>query len=211
MTNYRVLNEQMSNGSWRTFWEAGRKLQSGQKVQAPPLTPWKSAQADITLAVAQVSDNLSEIEAMITKARAKRADLVALPERAVPETTLARLHAATREHSITVVVGMEHRQAAGRYNSAFVLGSDGSVLTHYDQLSATSPFQTGSRAAAMWFRVKGVPAVVTMGRDGLWSELSELAAVAGAQIHVHLDHDPASSPGIAVPIWREPSAASAMP
>ena len=43
----------------------------------------------------------------------------------------------------------------------------------------------------MWFRVKGVPAVVTVGGDALWSELAELAAVAGAQIHVHLDHDPA--------------------
>ena len=44
----------------------------------------------------------------------------------------------------------------------------------------------------MWFRVKGVPAVVTIGRDALWTELAELAAVAGTQIHVHLDHDPAN-------------------
>jgi hypothetical protein len=41
----------------------------------------------------------------------------------------------------------------------------------------------------MWFRVKGVPAVVTVEQDALWTELSELPAIAGAQIHIHLDHD----------------------
>ena len=46
----------------------------------------------------------------------------------------------------------------------------------------------------MWFRVKGVPAFVTIGRDALWTELAELAAVAGAQIHIHLDHDVDDSP-----------------
>ena len=156
--------------------------------------PLKSAETDITLAAAQVTDNLAEMEAMIGKARAKGADLVALPERAIAETALARLQAAAREHRITVVVGMEHRGEGGRYNSAFVIGPDGSVLTRYDQLSATAPFQPGVNPAAMWFRVKGVPAVVTIGRDALWTELAELAAVAGAQIHVHLDHDPATSP-----------------
>jgi hypothetical protein len=45
----------------------------------------------------------------------------------------------------------------------------------------------------MWFRVKGVPAVVTIGDDVLWTELAELAAVAGAQVHVHLDADTATA------------------
>lgn len=93
----------------RPFWEAGLKLHSGQVVQTPSFTPLKSSETEITMAVAQVTNNLLEM-------------------------------------------------------------------------------------AAMWFRVKGVPAVVTIGQDALWTELAELAAVAGAQIHVHLDHDPASSP-----------------
>jgi hypothetical protein len=46
----------------------------------------------------------------------------------------------------------------------------------------------------MWFRVKGVPAFVTIGRDAQWTELAELAAVAGAQIHIHLDHEADDSP-----------------
>jgi hypothetical protein len=43
----------------------------------------------------------------------------------------------------------------------------------------------------MWFQVKGVPAVVTIGRDALWTELAELSSVVGAQLYVHLDHDDA--------------------
>lgn len=42
---------------------------------------------------------------------------------------------------------------------------------------------------SMWFEVKGVPAVVTIGGDALWSEIAELAAVRGAQLHFHLCYD----------------------
>jgi hypothetical protein len=41
----------------------------------------------------------------------------------------------------------------------------------------------------MWFSLKGVPAVVTIGRDSLWSEIAELAAVRGALLHFHLSYD----------------------
>lgn len=105
-----------------------------------------------------------------------------------------RIAAAARHDTETVVVGTEHEGDGGRRNSAFVLGPKGAVLTRYDQLSAVAPFKLGVSPRQMWFRVKGVPAVVTIGRDALWSELAELAAVAGAQIHVHLDHDASSSP-----------------
>jgi hypothetical protein len=79
-------------------------------------------------------------------------------------------------------------------NSAFVIGPDGTLLTRYDQLSAEPPYRPGMAGAPMWFRVKGVPAFVTIGRDALWTELTELAVVAGAQVHVHLDDDPDASP-----------------
>jgi hypothetical protein len=67
------------------------------------------------------------------------------------------------------------------------------LLTRYDQLSTEEPFQPGTDAAAMWFRIKGAAAFVTIGRDALWSEVSELAAVAGARVHIHLDCDPDDS------------------
>lgn len=176
--------------SLRRFWEAGLKLQTGQTVEAPALTALESEETDITLAVAQVANDLAAMESMIGRASAQHADLVAFPARAVTEKALARLTAAARQQRITVVVGLEHRVDAKRYNSAFVISPDGSLLTRYDQLSASHPFQPGEHPSAMWFRVKGVPAVVTVGSDALWTELAELAAVAGAQIHIHLDHDP---------------------
>ena len=168
------------------------KLRGGQTTEAPPLKPLKSAGTDITLAAAQVTGDASDLEPMIAQARAKKADFVVFPERATTESALERLQAAARQHGITVVVGMENRGDRARRNSAFVIGPDGTVLTRYDQLSAASPFQPGDDPSAMWFRVKGVPAVVTIGRDARWTELAELAAVAGAQIHIHLDHDPAN-------------------
>jgi len=177
----------------RRFWEAGVKLQQGQMVDAPPLTTLVSPETDMTLAVAQVTGNVTEMETMIAQARGKRADLVAFPARAIAETVLEQLKASASKHTITVVVGIEHHSGRERRNSAFVIGPDGSVLTRYDQLSATDPFPPGTDPSAMWFRVKGVPAVVTVGDDALWSELAELAAVAGAQIHVHLDHEPEDS------------------
>jgi predicted amidohydrolase len=176
----------------RKFWDAGIKLQSGQPVEAPKLRTLKSAETAVTIAAAQVISDLSEMESTVGRARAKSADLVVFPERAIAETALERIQAAARANDITVAVGMEHRAEAGRRNSAFVIGPDGGLLTRYDQLSAASPFQAGTHPAAMWFRVKGVPAVVTIGRDALWTELAELAACAGAQIHVHLDHEPTS-------------------
>ena len=182
----------------RKFWEAGMKLQRGQTVDAPTLTPLACSEADLTLAVAQVTDDVAAMETMIGQARAKNADLVAFPAQAMAETALERLKTAAHAHRITVVVGMEHRVEDGRRNSAFVIGPGGSLLTRYDQLSASHPFQPGEDPSAMWFRVKGVPAVVTVGDDALWTELAELAAVAGAQIHIHLDHDPANHPDSAL-------------
>ena len=180
------------------FWEAGVKLQRGQPEEAPALTPLEFEPTNLTLAAAQVTDDLVAIEAMIRQARIRNADLVAFPARAITETALDRVRAAAREHRITVVIGMEHRIARQRRNSAFVIAPDGELLTRYDQLSATQPFEPGDQPSAMWFRVKGVPAVVTVGDDALWTELAELAAVAGAQVHVHLDDDRADDPDAAL-------------
>jgi predicted amidohydrolase len=178
----------------RAFWDAGVKLQQGAAIEAPPVTPLEPARAEITLAAAQATGDLSQMLAMITDARARSADLVVFPARAIDHAALGPLQVAARQHGLVVVVGMEHQADGGRRNSAFVIGADGSVLTRYDQLSAGSPFQPGGDPSAMWFRVKGVPAVVTVGGDALWTELAELAACSGARIHVHLDHDPAASP-----------------
>ena len=183
-----------SHPALREFWAAGLKGQMGQAIEAPPVVALTSPETEITLAVAQVTDNVTAIETMIGQAAAKDADLVAFPARAIAEGALDRIRAVAGKDKITVVVGAEHHAEGDRRNSAYVIGPDGSVLARYDQLSATHPFQRGTDPRAMWFRVKGVPAVVMIGRDALWTELAELAAVAGAQILVHIDHDDASGP-----------------
>ena len=189
-----------SHPALKEFWAAGLKLQRGEKVEAPKLARLESPETDLTIAVAQVTGDLDKMIAAIRDARARKADLVVFPARAIAYSALEPLQAAAKANTITVVFGAEYSEAAGRgrapapRNSAFVIGPDGAVLTRYDQLSAEPPFAPGTNPRAMWFRVKGVPAVVTIGRDALWTELAELAAVAGAQLHVHVDHDPDASP-----------------
>ncbi|MEW6304651.1 MAG: carbon-nitrogen hydrolase family protein [Verrucomicrobiota bacterium] len=180
----------------RAFWETGLKLQRGEKIKVPPVTPLKSPETEITLAVAQVIHDAARMEAMIREARQKGADLIAFPAQAArDEATLKRLQQAARENQITVVCGMAQRADRGLHNSAFVFGPDGALLTRYDQISAWgSSYKSGTNAAAMWFTVKGVPAIVLIERDGVWSEMAELAAAAGAQIIVHVHHDLVTTP-----------------
>jgi deaminated glutathione amidase len=187
----------------RPFWDAGLRLQRGESVPAPALAQLESPETEVTVAVSQTAGDVQAVLARIREARAMNADVVVFPARAVPASSIAVIGKAARENEITVVVGAEYSEGTGKppggqagrvlKNSAFVLGADGALLTRYDQLSAVAPFEPGSNPAAMWFRVKGVPAVVTIGRDSLWTELPELAAAAGALLHLHLDHDPADS------------------
>jgi predicted amidohydrolase len=165
----------------RRLWET--RPDTPARVRFQPL---ESPITTLSIAAAQAT-GLDAVEAMIGEASEHGADLVAFPERAIAGG-LERIRSAARTHRIAVVVGM----AEDARNSAFVIGPDGDVLTRYDQVAATAPLQPGTSLASMWFRVKGVPAVVTIGRDGLWTEIAELAAVAGAQVHIHLAAEPPS-------------------
>jgi predicted amidohydrolase len=176
------------------FWEAGLKAQAGEPIDAPPWTPLESSETEITLAVSQTTDDIGAIAAMIAEAAAQGADLIAFPARAIATSALERIQQAARNQRITVVVGMEYLATDGLRNSAFDIGPDGTVLTRYDQFSAENPYHAGDDPATMWFRVKGVYAVVTIGEDALWTELAELSAVAGAQVHIHLDRDENTDP-----------------
>jgi hypothetical protein len=171
------------------FWEAGLKLHRGETVEVASFQPISSTATEITLAAAPAAGDLAQMQSLIREASARKADLVAFPALAVPLSALESLRAAAKANQITVVFGTKYRDEVGWHSSAYVIGPDGAMLTRYDQLSAIPPLERGTDARAMWFRVKGVPAFVTIGRDALWTELSELAAVAGAQIHIHLDHD----------------------
>jgi predicted amidohydrolase len=208
----------------RPFWDAGATLLGGGSVPAPAVEPLRSPKVPVTIAAAQipcsrtVADNVARMTAMIRAAQAKGADVVAFPELAVTGTraddiertdgatlqaALDELRAAAKAAGVAVAFGMPFRDGGRLYNGAYVLGPDGAVLTRYGQVAAdrSGPFAPGTSTKAMWFRIRGVPAVVTVGRDGLWSEIAELAAVRGAQVHLHLANGRDGRPPFRQQVW----------
>lgn len=186
------------------FWRAGREMLLGGNLTGPPLETKECPTVELTVAAAQIAEtpdparNATLIAEQIGEAARRGADLIAFPELALTGGQLIespgavdRISASAREHRVTVVVGAPWRANDGWRNSALVIGPDGEVLTRYDQLAAAAPFSGGDRPASMWFAVKGTPAVVTIGRDALWNEMAELAAVAGARVHVNIAREPA--------------------
>jgi predicted amidohydrolase len=184
------------------FWQSGDDLLKGKAAPSPPLVQKYAEAAVLTVAAAQIpisTDIERNVAAMIEKiadAARQKADLVAFAELAVTggeragvSGAVERLCAAAKANRIAVVFGAPRLDAGRWYNSAVVAGPDGAVLARYDQLAAQPPFSSGEHPSAMWFSVKGVPAVVTIGRESLWNEIAELAAVAGARLHVNLSRE----------------------
>jgi predicted amidohydrolase len=197
------------------FWEAGKDALQSNSPSQMKYDPLLAPEVDIRLSIAQMScnagvdANVARMTAMIVEAARGGSDVVAFPELAVTGVSerdvrnadagvlaqaLQRIQQAARESQVCVVFGMPHIVKGKLTNAAFVVGPDGSLLTRYDQLAVNRHelFQPGEQASAMWFRVKGVPAVVTIGHDGLWSEVAELTALAGAHLHVHITNETGS-------------------
>ena len=106
-------------------------------------------------------------------------------------------------HSAVIAPDGSLLAAAGtRLNSAYVLGQDGRLLNRYDQPRVDRPglFAPGESTRAMWFELQGARGVVTLGADALWSELAELAGMAGAGLHLHFANDADTSPEAG--LWR---------
>jgi len=201
--------------AFKPYWDLGRRLLQGEKVNVPLTEPYTCPQVEITIAAAQMAcsrdipANLERMARLIGEAAENRADVVVFPELAVTgaiagdvsgadaavlRDALAKIQSQAREHRITVVFGMPHIEGAKRWNSAFAVGADGKLLTRYDQMVVdrsgnAAGFEEGSEAKSMWFKVKGVPAIVTIGSDARWNEIGELAAVRGAQLLFNLSYD----------------------
>ncbi len=177
---------------------------------------YTSPVVSVTVAAAQMrlsrdpSSNIRRMEEMIAQAGGK-ADVIAFPAMAVTgpnegdvrsstpdalDSALSRIRSAAKKYSIYVIFGMPGRDggstdgssASRPTNRACVVGPDGEILTSYDQMAVERPdvFKAGASPEKMWFRVKGVPAAVSVGRDALWSEIGELAAFSGAQLLFNL-------------------------
>jgi predicted amidohydrolase len=168
-------------GAFGKWWQEGLLARGGLSRGPDALKPLESPEKEVTIAAAQIvlAHDPGAVFSAIKEAAAGGARLVAFPARTLRRDaaeSLEPVRKAAQAAGIYVAIG-----AAG---SAYVFSPAGEQLTRY------SP---GGDAKAMWFRVDGIPAIVTLGeRDGLWTEVPELAAAAGAQIHVHLAHDMSS-------------------
>jgi predicted amidohydrolase len=201
---------------FKPYWDLGRRLLQGEAASVALPEPYVSPQVEITIAAAQmacsrdVTANVERMTRLIGEAAGHRADVVVFPELAVTgaiaddiagadasvlREAWTRIQAEAQQRRITVVFGMPHGEGAKPRNCAFVAGPEGVLLTRYDQMvvDRRDLFEEGSDAKAMWFKVKGVPALVTIGSDARWNEIGELAAVRGAQLFFCLSYDEEAS------------------
>lgn len=206
---------------FKAWWEMGQAIHNGQDfpmVNAPSLTSSdNSVQCGFALipCTSSLETNVKTIRNHIRQAGADKLDLLVFPELAVtgdreedvqaaePETLAAAVDSirqSAREHKVTVVVGSPSYVNGKRRNSAYAIGRDGSILTRYDQIAVNRPslFESGMSTKAMWFQVNGIWSVVTIGADGLWTEMAELAALRGARLHCHLRHEVNMTPAEAL-------------
>ena len=198
------------------FWETGVALMQGERVEVPPEVerhaPLASPEVSVKIAAAQMAcsrvleENVLSAVRMIRAAGAERADVVVFPELALTGASevdiatadqaalaaaLGRIQVAARETGVYVAIGLPWGEGDQRQNCAAVIGPGGALLTRYAQLVVDRPrlFAPGTSTRAMWFALRGAPAVVTVGSDARWSELAELGAARGAQVHLHLSYD----------------------
>ncbi len=199
------------------FWDMGAKLLKGAKVDlVPDVKPYQSAQRDISIAAAQImcsmkiSDNVRKITEYIHKAADAGADIVVFPELAVTglwehavaaadqrdlDAALNRIRKEADSANVYAIVGMPYFVDGRRYNCAFAIGDDGAIKTRYAQISAGGDglFEPGLSAGSMWFELKGVQSIVTIGSDANWVEVADLAAARGMYMHFHITSETYSS------------------
>jgi len=219
----RVLaDRRRSHPIFGPFWEMGKRLLVGSTTEpAASITPYSSAQRNIKIAAAQmacsrnIEDNIGTIINYIGEAAEEEADIVVFPELAVTgylkddilaasqpamDQALTRIGDQAKAKGIYVVVGMPYDVAGARRNCALVIGDDGQVKTRYAQIAANrrDVFAPGLSARAMWFTVKGVHAIVTIGDDADWVEIADLAANRGMYLHFHISYQSDASADEAV-------------
>lgn len=195
---------------FKPFWDMGEKLLDGEDtVEVPQIKPFTSAERNIRIAAAQIacsrdiSKNVGKITGYIRLAAKDGADIVVFPELAVTGCSQENISAASQstldgaleriqneadDKNVYVIVGMPYLVDGHRMNCAFVIGDDGSVRTRYAQIVAKQDdfFRGGTSTKAMWFELKGVHSIVTIGDDANWVEIADLAASRGMYLHFHI-------------------------
>ncbi len=199
--------------AFSAWWEKGIQMLEGLDYSAPEFKSLLSAQTAIKASAVQmrcsrrIEENLKTILYSIHFAAAAGADLVVFPELSltggltedilacnneVLSTSIQQIADATRQNRICTVIGLPWICEDGkRRNCAVTISDQGQILTKYYQLAVDRPeiFTPGENTRKLWFQVKGVHGIVTVGHDRLWSEIAELAAVKGAQLVVNISND----------------------
>jgi len=202
---------------FKPFWDMGERLLKGDRVDSvPDVKPYSSATRDITIAAVQMicsrdmDENVERIKRYIHQAAGQGVDIVVFPELAVTgilkddispvqqselQNILDELRRQAESSDINVIVGMPYYIDGQMKNCAFVIGDDGSIKTRYEQISTSRSdlFQAGSNIKAMWFELKGVHSIVTIGEDTNFVEISDLAAARGMVLHFHIANEVCSS------------------
>lgn len=201
-----------NNPILKPFWDMGKTLIDGGSIPSiPDITPYKSQEREIKIAAAQIAcsrtmeDNIQKIKERIQQAAHQGADVVVFPELAATgsrkediesadqealDTALSQIKQEAEAEGIYVIVGMPYFVDGNRKNCAFAIGDDGGIKTRYEQLNATwtDTFQPGSSLKNMWFQLKGVHSIVTIGEDSKWAEIADLAANRGMYLHFHISY-----------------------
>ncbi len=212
LTTREEAERRKNHPAFASFWEMGERLLEGGTVDpVGRITPYSSAVRDITIAAAQIAcsrdigENVRTIRRRIAEAASEGADIVVFPELAVTghraddvlaanpsalADALSRICDEARARGIYVVVGMPCDISGARYNCAVVIGDDGKVKTRYAQVASkrSDLFAPGENIASMWFTVKGVHSVVTIGDEADWIEIADLAANRGMYLHFHISY-----------------------
>lgn len=206
-----------SHPAFKSFWDMGKALLEGAPAgPVPQVTPYASARRPIKIAAVQMAcsrdldQNVEAILRHVAAAAAERADVAVFPELAVTgslrddilaaapaalDAAVDRIRDAARRHRVYVIFGMPVPDGGCRRNCAVVVGNTGEVETRYVQLAADGDvFTPGADPKSMWFRVKGVPAIVTVGADSDWVEIADLAANRGMVLHFHISYEADASP-----------------
>ncbi|MBL7190023.1 MAG: hypothetical protein ISS70_27160 [Phycisphaerae bacterium] len=214
--------QRLNHPLFKPFWEQGRSLLvEGSVGSRSDVNPLASRVCDVKIAAAQMAcsrdmnENVQRIRRQISRAAQQKADIVVFPELAVTGNCAEDIQAATQDalndaldeiraeaklREVYVVVGTPAVAGDARYNCAVVISDDGSVKTRYAQLAANRAqvFQPGQSAESLWFSLKGVPSIVTVGDDANWVEIGDLAANRGMYLHFHISYESDVSPDRAV-------------
>ncbi len=198
---------------FRDFWAMGKRvLEGGETPPALDVTPYSSVERDVKIAAAQmacsrsIDENVGTIVNHIGRAAEDGADIVVFPELAVTgarredvetasqaalDDALGRIRSEAKAKGIYAIVGMPYSVDGERKNCAVVIGDDGSVLTRYAQIATSRGelFGGGEDPGAMWFELKGVHSIVTIGHDADWVELGDLAATRGMCLRFHISYE----------------------